>query len=68
MQVLSAVGGFLNAMRIPECWFPVKHGRPGLFDYLFNSHQLMHILVVVSMANLLKGATLDHGHYTSSSC
>ena len=58
----------MNALRIPECWIPVKHGKAGLFDYVFNSHQLMHILVVFAMANLLRGATLDHEHYRSISC
>lgn len=59
LQVLSATGGFLNTARIPERWLPVKHGKPGLFDYFFNSHQLMHILVVIAMACLYMGATLD---------
>lgn len=36
------VGAAVYALRVPERF------KPGRFDYLFNSHQLFHIAVVVA--------------------
>jgi Haemolysin-III related len=35
-------GAALYAFRFPECL------KPGGFDYLFNSHQLFHLAVVIA--------------------
>lgn len=40
--LLYTIGGLLYAMRIPERYFP------GKCDYLFQSHQIFHILVVLA--------------------
>lgn len=65
MEVLSLLGGTVNAMRWPERHFQPKPGQPGRFDYWLNSHQLMHILVVIAMAHLHRGATLDFWDFNS---
>ncbi|XDV13170.1 hypothetical protein PO909_001648 [Leuciscus waleckii] len=46
MDALAVLGGVINITRIPERF------RPGLFDYWCNSHQIMHVLVVVSILYL----------------
>ncbi|XP_006817127.2 progestin and adipoQ receptor family member 4-like [Saccoglossus kowalevskii] len=40
MEVLAAAGAIINVCRIPERWLP------GRFDYVMNSHQIMHILSI----------------------
>lgn len=37
----SLVGAVISASLIPERWLP------GRFDYVFNSHNIMHVLVVL---------------------
>ena len=39
-QVWSLIGGTLNAMRAPECWFQPERGQAGRFDVWLNSHQV----------------------------
>lgn len=43
---MSILGGAIGAMRIPEKWFP------GLVDYYLNSHNIMHVLVVVAVYSM----------------
>ena len=64
-QVWSVLGGALNTARAPECWLPIRIGKPGRLDYWLNSHQLMHILVAIAMTHLHWGATLDYRYYAS---
>ncbi|KAI1896368.1 hypothetical protein AGOR_G00094070 [Albula goreensis] len=53
MDFLAMLGGLINISRIPERY------RPGLFDYWCNSHQIMHVLVVVSIVFLHWGMVED---------
>uniref|UniRef100_UPI00358F1434 progestin and adipoQ receptor family member 4 isoform X2 n=1 Tax=Myxine glutinosa TaxID=7769 RepID=UPI00358F1434 len=53
MELMSVVGGLLNVLRLPERF------SPGTFDFWFNSHQLMHLLVVCAILNLHWGVVLD---------
>ncbi|XP_016323515.1 progestin and adipoQ receptor family member 4a [Sinocyclocheilus anshuiensis] len=53
MDALAVLGGVINITRIPERF------RPGLFDYWCNSHQIMHVLVVVSIMYLHWGVLDD---------
>ncbi|XP_043927125.1 progestin and adipoQ receptor family member 4 [Protopterus annectens] len=53
MDAVALVGGIINVARVPERW------KPGKFDYWFNSHQIMHVLVVVSIMYLHWGVTAD---------
>eukprot|EP01024_Parvocaulis_polyphysoides_P062514 TRINITY_DN71671_c0_g1_i1.p1 TRINITY_DN71671_c0_g1~~TRINITY_DN71671_c0_g1_i1.p1 ORF type:complete len:283 (+),score=13.17 TRINITY_DN71671_c0_g1_i1:109-849(+) len=61
-ETSAVVGGIVNILKIPEKWVApdpeVKQG--GLFDYWFNSHQIMHVLVVVSISCFIQGACIDH--------
>lgn len=41
--VLSAVGALINALHVPERWFP------GQCDYVVNGHSLMHVVAVLSL-------------------
>lgn len=53
MDGLALLGGVINISRVPERW------KPGRFDYWFNSHQIMHVLVVVSILYLHWGVVAD---------
>lgn len=53
MDALALLGGAVNAARVPERW------SPGRFDYWGNSHQLMHLLVVLGLLNLHWGVAQD---------
>lgn len=50
---MSLVGGAIGAMRIPEKWFP------GLVDYYLNSHNIMHVLVVMAVYSMHRVCTKD---------
>lgn len=45
---VSILGGAIGAMRIPEKWFP------GVVDFYLNSHNIMHVLVVVAVYSMHK--------------
>ncbi|XP_070566575.1 progestin and adipoQ receptor family member 4-like [Ptychodera flava] len=53
MEIFSISGGFFNVTRIPERWFP------GRFDYLFNSHQILHTLAILGILHLHWGTIED---------
>ncbi|XP_062456874.1 progestin and adipoQ receptor family member 4 [Rhea pennata] len=53
MEALAVLGGLVNVARVPERW------RPGAFDYWANSHQLMHLLVALSILHLHWGVAAD---------
>lgn len=40
---MSLVGGVVGAIHVPEKWFP------GQFDMWLNSHNIMHVLVVLAV-------------------
>lgn len=63
MEAVSFLGGFINVCRIPERWFqPTRSRTRGIFDVWFNSHMIMHILVVIAMALLHRGCTEEYTH------
>ncbi|XP_059386606.1 progestin and adipoQ receptor family member 4-like isoform X3 [Carassius carassius] len=53
MDTLALLGGLINISRLPERF------SPGRFDYWFNSHQIMHIMVVLSIVYLHWGMLED---------
>ena len=53
MNVISSVGALINALHIPERWFP------GQCDYLVNGHSLMHVAAILSLAIGRYGLLLD---------
>jgi hypothetical protein len=52
-EAWALIGSFVSATRVPERWFP------GRFDFLLNSHNLMHILVVCGAFHMHAAATAD---------
>jgi len=71
VQVLSALGAIVNVLRIPEKWFHDQAAADkgvrvaGRFDYWLNSHQIMHILVALSLLHLHWGAAADYHYFVS---
>ncbi|KAK9837798.1 hypothetical protein WJX74_005271 [Apatococcus lobatus] len=68
VEVLCLLAASINTARVPERWFTsleAKHRRkPGLFDYWLNSHQIMHLLVLVIISQIYLGAHKDYIHHT----
>ncbi|XP_070509285.1 progestin and adipoQ receptor family member 4 [Chironomus tepperi] len=50
---VSIFGGAIGAMHIPEKWFP------GCLDYYLNSHNIMHVLVVVAVYSMHQATVRD---------
>ncbi|KAG9267266.1 progestin and adipoQ receptor family member 4 [Astyanax mexicanus] len=53
MDSLALLGGLVNISRVPERF------SPGRFDYWLNSHQIMHVMVVLSIIYLHWGMLED---------
>lgn len=53
MDLVSATGAVVNALHIPERWFP------GKLDYVFNGHTLMHVLSMVAIVIARQGFLCD---------
>lgn len=53
MDSVSAIGAVVNALHIPERWFP------GRMDYVLNGHTLMHVAAMVSLAFARQGFLCD---------
>ncbi|XP_030631745.1 progestin and adipoQ receptor family member 4 [Chanos chanos] len=62
MDSLALLGGLVNISRIPERF------SPGRFDYWLNSHQIMHMLVILSILYLHWGMLEDLSWITSFQC
>ncbi|KAJ8682865.1 hypothetical protein QAD02_018657, partial [Eretmocerus hayati] len=45
-DLVAVVAGMIGAMRVPEKWLP------GQLDMLFNSHNIMHVMVVVAVRSM----------------
>ena len=67
-QVSGMAGALINVARVPEKWLFAKEGpdarcrNAGRFDYWLNSHQLMHILVVLAMFHKYLGTAAEYRH------
>ena len=53
MDMISAVGAVINALHVPERWFP------GKLDYVLNGHTLMHVAAIVSLMVARQGFLCD---------
>lgn len=53
LEVLNGLGVIVNALHIPERWFP------GRFDYVFNGHQLMHISTALALISFRTALIMD---------
>ena len=62
MDLFAFSGATVNVTRVPERFMP------GSFDFFFNSHQLMHICVMVAIWCLNNGVTLDMEWQASTKC
>ena len=62
MDFLAFIGGALNVARIPERWFP------GKFDIIGNSHQIMHVVTVLSTICLHIGSVKDFNGMQEAIC
>lgn len=56
------VGAAIGAMYIPEKWFP------GAVDFYLNSHNIMHVLVVVAVYSMHIATVLDLGWMARVQC
>lgn len=45
-DLVAVVGGMIGAMRVPEKWMP------GQLDMLLNSHNIMHVMVVMAVFSM----------------
>lgn len=52
-DAIAILGGVIGALRVPERYFP------GRFDFFFNSHHIMHVLVLVAVVHMHYAAKLD---------
>lgn len=52
-DAIAIFGGIIGALRVPERFFP------GRFDFFFNSHHIMHVLVLVAVVQMHYAAKLD---------
>lgn len=53
MDVMSAVGGLINALHVPERWLPSR------LNYVCNGHSLMHVVAFLSLAVGRQGFLID---------
>jgi hypothetical protein len=51
-DLIAVIGGTIGALRIPEKWVP------GKVDLLLNSHNIMHVMVVLAVCSM-HSATLQ---------
>lgn len=49
----ALIGSIFSATRTPERFYP------GKFDYLFNSHNIMHMFVVLGAFHMVTAASYD---------
>lgn len=61
-DAVSAVGGVIGAMHIPEKWFP------GSVDIYLNSHNIMHVLVVMAVYSMHQATIRDIEWMQNSEC
>lgn len=62
MDSFACIGGLINIARIPERWYP------GQFDFFGNSHQIMHVLSVISVLFLHLGVTEEFQWMSTYKC
>lgn len=61
-----ALGGVINATRVPERWLVDVRARVGVCDYWLNSHQIMHVLALVAMWHLHQSVTVEQTAYAAA--
>ncbi|XP_058977717.1 mucin-5AC [Musca domestica] len=61
-DAVSIIGGAIGAMRIPEKWLP------GLVDFYLNSHNIMHVLVVIAVYSMHMATIKDFEWMSNTNC
>ena len=62
IELTGLVGGLINLSRLPEKLFQ------GKFDYFFNSHNIMHLVVLIAPAMLHGGTVMDFEWMQKAKC
>ena len=62
MDLAALIGGILNVSRFPEQYIP------GKFDFCFNSHNIMHVVVTLCPVLLHWGTMLDFNWMAKYQC
>lgn len=62
MELCGFFGGLMNVARIPERWIS------GKFDFVCNSHNIMHVIVLICPVLLHCGTVLDIEWMKSATC
>lgn len=66
LEIVSSIGATVNVLRVPERWLhtphPIDRHKAQPLDCWGNSHQIMHVLSVVSMWHIYQGTRLDSEH------
>lgn len=68
LEVLCTLGAFLNVYRIPERWLHVKqsavkqHRVAQPLDFIGNSHNIMHLLALITMLSIYYGVVSESDH------
>lgn len=58
----SLIGAVISASLVPERWLP------GKFDYAFNSHNIMHVLVVLGGVHMHWAVEKDFQWLKENTC
>ncbi|XP_055699938.1 progestin and adipoQ receptor family member 4 [Phlebotomus papatasi] len=61
-DAVSALGGMIGALHIPEKWFP------GSVDLYLNSHNIMHVLVVLAVYSMHQATVSDLDWMSKTKC
>lgn len=62
VEIIGLIGGIINVSRLPERWYQ------GKVDYFFNSHNIMHIFVLIAPAVLHGGTVMDFEWMQNAEC
>ena len=62
VEMIGLFAGLLNLSRLPERYFQ------GKMDYFFNSHNIMHLFVLLAPALLHRGTVMDFEWMQSAEC
>lgn len=68
LELLCTIGAFINVYRVPERWIHTKqaagrvHRVAQPLDFFGNSHNIMHILALITMWNIYVGVTSESDH------
>ena len=62
VELIGLFSGVINLSCLPEKWFE------GKFDYFFNSHNVMHLFVLIAPIILHRGTVMDFQWMQTAKC